>query len=84
MGFAKVTRNLTERRRQEQERLRHAREVAAKESILASVRGLIDNLPELAWTALPDGYIDFYNQRWFDYTGTTLADTEGWKWETSA
>ena len=81
MGFAKVTRDLTERRRQEHERIRHEREVAANESMLASVRGLIDNLPELAWTALPDGYIDFYNQRWYDYTGTTLADTEGWSWE---
>jgi len=81
IGFAKVTRDLTERRRQEEERLRHEREVAANESMLASVRGLVDNLPELAWTALPDGSIDFYNQRWFDYTGTTLAEAGGWKWE---
>ncbi|HYP98916.1 MAG TPA: PAS domain S-box protein [Polyangiaceae bacterium] len=81
MGFAKVTRDLTERRRQEQERLQHEREVAANEAMLASVRSLVDNLPELAWTAYPDGYVDFYNQRWFDYTGSTLAETDGWKWQ---
>jgi PAS domain S-box-containing protein len=45
-------------------------------------RALIDNLPELAWTARADGYIDFYNQRWYDYTGTTLAEMQGNGWET--
>jgi PAS domain S-box-containing protein len=44
-------------------------------------RVLVDNLPELAWTALPDGHIDFYNRRWFEYTGTTLQQMEGWGWE---
>ncbi|HLL24156.1 MAG TPA: PAS domain-containing sensor histidine kinase, partial [Kofleriaceae bacterium] len=43
-------------------------------------RELVDNLPDLAWTARPDGHIDFYNRRWYDYTGTTPADMEGWGW----
>lgn len=47
------------------------------ESIL---RSLVDNLPELAWSAQPDGYIDFYNRRWFDYTGTTAEEMLGWGW----
>jgi PAS domain S-box-containing protein len=50
----------------------------------ASERGLktfIDNLPELAWTARPDGYVDYYNQRWYAYTGTTLSDVQGSGWQ---
>ncbi len=44
-------------------------------------RELVENLPELAWSALPDGHIDFYNRRWFEYTGTTLSQMEGWGWK---
>ena len=41
----------------------------------------IDNLPELAWTARPDGHIDYYNRRWYEYTGTTFEEMQGWGWE---
>ncbi len=47
-----------------------------------SFRTFIDNLPELAWMALPDGSIDFYNRRWYEYTGTTFEEMQGWGWET--
>ena len=47
----------------------------------ADFRVLIDNLPELAWTAQPDGEIDFYNRRWYAYTGTDLEEMQGWGWE---
>jgi PAS domain S-box-containing protein len=30
---------------------------------------VVDALPGLVWTALPDGHVDFVNQRWSDYTG---------------
>lgn len=42
---------------------------------------VVDNLPELAWSALPDGHVDFYNQRWYAYTGTTPEEMEGWGWQ---
>ncbi|MDB4975629.1 MAG: Cyanobacterial phytochrome, partial [Myxococcaceae bacterium] len=44
------------------------------------LRALVDNVPELAWTALPDGYVDFYNGRWYEYTGTDFATMQGWGW----
>ena len=50
----------------------------------ASEHGLktfIDHLPELAWTAQPDGHIDYYNRRWYEYTGTTFEEMQGWGWE---
>jgi PAS domain S-box-containing protein len=43
-------------------------------------RELLDNLPELAWDAAPDGHIEFYNRRWYEYTGTTPEQMEGWGW----
>ena len=45
------------------------------------IRRLADAIPTLAWTARPDGYIDWYNARWYEYTGTTAADMEGWGWQ---
>jgi PAS domain S-box-containing protein len=44
-------------------------------------RQLADAMPQIVWTAKPDGWLDYYNQRWFDYTGMTLAETQGWGWK---
>ena len=44
-------------------------------------RTLADNIPNLAWMAKEDGYIYWYNKRWYDYTGSTAADMEGWGWQ---
>jgi PAS domain S-box-containing protein len=41
---------------------------------------LTDTLPQIIWTARPDGNIDYYNQRWFDYTGMTFEQTRDWSW----
>lgn len=43
-------------------------------------RTLTESLPEIVWTANADGTLDYYNQRWFDYTGMTLEQTKGWGW----
>ena len=44
-------------------------------------RALAESIPQLAWMAEPDGHIFWYNQRWFDYTGTTLESMKGWGWQ---
>ena len=44
-------------------------------------RTLADAIPTLAWTARADGYIDWYNARWYEYTGTTPMQMEGWGWQ---
>jgi len=41
----------------------------------------VDAIPQLAWMANPDGTIYWYNQQWFDYTGTTLEEMAGWGWK---
>ncbi len=43
-------------------------------------RDLANTIPQLAWIARADGYIFWYNDRWFDYTGTTPSEMEGWGW----
>ena len=42
---------------------------------------LANSIPQLAWMAHSDGYIHWYNQNWFDFTGTTPAQMEGWGWK---
>ena len=44
-------------------------------------RTMANAIPQLAWIAHADGFIFWYNQRWYDYTGTTPEEMEGWKWQ---
>jgi PAS domain S-box-containing protein len=44
-------------------------------------RTLANSIPQLAWMARADGFIFWYNQRWYDYTGTTAEQMEGWGWQ---
>lgn len=41
---------------------------------------LADAIPQIVWTANPDGAIDYYNQHWVDYTGLSIEETLGWGW----
>jgi len=41
---------------------------------------LIDSIPALIHSGLPDGYLDFFNRRWLSYVGLSLEDLSGWKW----
>ena len=43
-------------------------------------RFLAETMPQLVWTALPDGGHDYFNARWFEYTGTTPEETRGSGW----
>src|SRR5581483_5837875 len=45
-------------------------------------RTLAESIPQLVWMAEPDGYIFWYNRRWYKYTGTTPEQMEGWGWQT--
>ena len=43
-------------------------------------RQIVDSSPELLHTARPDGYLDFFNQTWLDFTGVPLEKLLGWGW----
>ncbi|HEX8434714.1 PAS domain S-box protein, partial [Archangium sp.] len=59
---------------------RHRAEAALRES-KERFEALADNISQLAWMADETGSIFWYNQRWFDYTGTTLEEMLGWGWQ---
>ncbi len=44
-------------------------------------RTMADAIPQLAWIARADGWLQWYNRRWYEYTGTTPAQMEGWGWQ---
>ena len=46
----------------------------------ARFRTLADNISQFAWMADESGALFWYNQRWFEYTGTTLEEMQGWGW----
>ncbi|WOI53181.1 HWE histidine kinase domain-containing protein [Parvularcula sp. LCG005] len=41
---------------------------------------LANAIPQMAWMARPDGWIFWYNERWYSFTGTTLPQMEGDGW----
>jgi len=47
----------------------------------AQFRALAEGIPQLAWMANAEGWIFWYNQRWYQYTGTTSHQMEGWGWQ---
>jgi len=54
-----------------------------RETLEASHRfqQLANSIPQLAWMARADGWIYWYNDRWYDYTGTTPEQMAGWGWQ---
>jgi PAS domain S-box-containing protein len=72
--------NMRKAHRQSELAERRAVEAGLRESE-RQVRQLVENLPDLAWSARPDGHIDFYNRPWYEYTGSTFEQMEGWGWK---
>jgi PAS domain S-box-containing protein len=44
-------------------------------------RTMANNISQLAWMADEKGGIFWYNERWFEYSGTTLEEMAGWGWQ---
>lgn len=41
---------------------------------------IADAMPQLVWSTLPDGYHDYFNQRWYEFTGMAPGSTMGEVW----
>jgi PAS domain S-box-containing protein len=70
-GFAKITHDLTERKRIED----------ARRESEQRYRFLAETMPQIIWTAKPDGNVDYYNQQWYAYTGLTFEQSRDWGWK---
>jgi PAS domain S-box-containing protein len=46
----------------------------------ARFRTIANLVPQMVWSTLPDGYHDYYNQRWYDFTGMPEGSTDGEAW----
>ena len=55
--------------------IRQARENEAR------FRTMANGIPQMSWMTDPQGAIVWYNQRWYDYTGSTLVEMSGWGWK---
>lgn len=71
IGIIGVSRDITERKATE-DALRDSEE---------RYRALANAIPQIVWTAGPDGAITHLNQKAFEYSGLEMADLAGWSWE---
>ncbi len=46
----------------------------------AQFRAISDSMPQMVWSALPDGFHDYYNARWYEFTGMPAGSTDGEGW----
>jgi PAS domain S-box-containing protein len=65
----------SESRSRRQQAEKRQRELEVRFEVMANA------IPQLAWMAEPDGSIFWYNQRWYEYTGTTFEQMKGWGWK---
>ncbi len=51
-----------------------------RESESLNIQLLVDSIPALIHTSLPDGYLDYFNKPWLEYLGAALEQVSGWNW----
>ena len=54
--------------------------VAALAEGEAKFRAIADSMPQMVWSTLPDGFHDYYNARWYEFTGVPVGSTDGEGW----
>ncbi len=69
-GYLAVVSDISERKKAERALLESE----------ARFRTMADSIPQLAWMADSSGSLYWYNQRWYDFTGTTFDEMQGWGW----
>ncbi len=70
IGASKIARDITERKRAQ----------AALQKSAEEFRQLADSMPQIVWTARPDGTVDYVNRRWYEYTGMQPSNGSESEW----
>jgi PAS domain S-box-containing protein len=73
LGMTGVVQDISTRKSAE-DTLRQSEEV---------LRALANSIPQLAWMAQADGAIVWFNERWYEYSGTTPEQVVGWGWQST-
>ncbi len=76
--YVAIRADITERKRAEEEVMVRTRKLEESEQ---RYRFLADTVPQIIWTAKPNGNLDYYNKRWYDYTGMTFEESKDWGWK---
>src|ERR1700738_5632989 len=71
VGIIVINNDITKRKRAEEVARRSEKEL----------RDVVNAVPAFVSTTLPDGALDFVNERWLEFTGLSLQDALGWNWE---
>ena len=66
-----INNDITKRKRAEELARRSEKEL----------RDVVNAVPAFIWSTLPDGAVDFVNDRWLEFTGLSPQDALGWNWE---
>jgi PAS domain S-box-containing protein len=66
-----INNDISERKRAEEAARRSEKEL----------RAVVNAIPAFVWSTLPEGAIDFVNERWLEFTGLSPQDALGWNWE---
>ena len=56
-------------------------DITERKEAEAIFRTRLNAIPQMVWSTLADGYHDFYNDRWYEYTGAPQGTTDGSAWE---
>lgn len=84
MALLERRRALLERRRSDKaaaaavEAARQVTEKLAESD--ARLQAIADSMPQMVWSSRPDGHHDYYNARWYEFTGATEGSTLGDAW----
>ncbi|MDB5937047.1 MAG: two-component hybrid sensor and regulator [Massilia sp.] len=73
LGITGVVQDISARKSAE-DTLRQSEEV---------LRALANSIPQLAWMAQADGALVWFNERWYEYTGTRPEQVVGWGWQST-
>jgi PAS domain S-box-containing protein len=58
-----------------------ARDISLVKEAEARFRHLAESIPNVVWTATPNGDINYYNRRWYEYTGLSPDESRGQGWQ---
>jgi PAS domain S-box-containing protein len=58
-----------------------AKAMAALRESEQRFEAIVNSIDQMIWSTTPDGLHDYFNQRWYEYTGLNEGETNGLAWE---